>query len=107
MHRDKVLVDVAREQAFVRITDKHDLLGGLEGVVHLKEASFQSVRLVHGVDGGAGQIEDYLACLGTVQDGDHPLPKAAAVLGHEAEDEVMFLVHQEPLQWLRRNRNSQ
>ena len=74
MHRDKVLVDVAREQAFVRITDKHDLLGGLEGVVHLKEASFQSVRLVHGVDGGAGQIEDYLACLGTVQDGDHPLP---------------------------------
>ena len=105
MHRDKVLVDVAREQAFVRITDKHDLLGGLEGVVHLKEASFQSVRLVHGVDGGAGQIEDYLACLGTVQDGDHPLPKAAAVLGHEAEDEVMFLVHQEPLQWLRRNSN--
>ena len=76
-------------------------------MVHLKEASFQSVRLVHGVDGGAGQVEDYLVCLGTVQDGDHALPKAAAVLGHEAEDEVMFLDNQEILQWLRRNRNSQ
>ena len=76
-------------------------------MVHLKEASFQCVNLVPCVDGGAGQVENYLVCLGTVQDGDHPLPKAAAVLGHEAEDEVMFLVHQEILQWLRRNRNSQ
>ena len=51
------------------------------------------VICVAGVDGNTGEVEDNFAPFAPAQDGKHSLPKAAAILRHVTEDEMMFLVY--------------
>ena len=90
------LVHVAREQAHVRVTDEHDLLGRLQDVVRLDDrtVSAYAAVFVGAVDAIAGHVEDARFIVIPFQDVEDPLPKAAGVLGYETKHHVALVIQQ-------------